>query len=94
MIFGHISMGKFKKDPNLGGRGMAIAGLVTGYIGILISVFLIIVAIVTTNSAINASGSSTFREAIEQSIKAQQDKQENITSPEPDSAEQSIQTEN
>lgn len=38
VIFGHISLGKMKRDPNIGGKGMAIAGLATGYVGIAASI--------------------------------------------------------
>ena len=34
VIFGHIAISQTGKDPTLRGRGMAIAGLVLGYIGI------------------------------------------------------------
>lgn len=32
VILGHVSLGQCKRDPGLGGRGMAIAGLVMGYL--------------------------------------------------------------
>ena len=38
VICGHIGLGRIKRDPSLGGRGMALAGLITGYIGMLILV--------------------------------------------------------
>ncbi len=38
VIFGHLSIGKMKREPSLGGKGMAIAGLATGYVAIAISV--------------------------------------------------------
>ena len=34
VIFGHVAINQTGKDPTLRGRGMAIAGLVLGYIGI------------------------------------------------------------
>ena len=34
VIFGHVALSQIKKDPNVRGRGMAIAGLVLGYVGI------------------------------------------------------------
>jgi Domain of unknown function (DUF4190) len=42
IIFGHISLAQMKKDPGLSGRGMAIAGLVLGYIGLATFLFLIL----------------------------------------------------
>ena len=37
VICGHLGLSRIKRQPLLGGRGMAIAGLITGYLGILIS---------------------------------------------------------
>lgn len=34
VVFGHVGMGKIKKDPNMSGKGMAIAGLVMGWLGL------------------------------------------------------------
>ena len=34
VIFGHVSLRNVKRDPLLRGKGMAIAGLVLGYIGV------------------------------------------------------------
>ncbi len=34
VICGHISLSNMKKDALLTGRGMAIAGLITGYLGV------------------------------------------------------------
>jgi len=42
VIFGHLSLRKIKNNPTLEGKGLAIAGLVTGYIGIAISLFFFI----------------------------------------------------
>ncbi len=44
IIFGHIAISQAGKDPNLRGKGMAIAGVVLGYVGIGILVLAIIVA--------------------------------------------------
>lgn len=41
IIFGGIGMSQTKKNPNLSGRGMAVAGLVCGIIGIVIWVILV-----------------------------------------------------
>lgn len=35
VICGHIGLSRIKRQPSLGGRGMGIAGLITGYLGIL-----------------------------------------------------------
>ncbi len=36
VIFGHLALGQCRRDPGLGGRGMAIAGLVLGYLTLAI----------------------------------------------------------
>jgi Domain of unknown function (DUF4190) len=41
IIFGGIGMGQTRRDLNLGGRGMAIAGLVCGIIGVAIWIILV-----------------------------------------------------
>lgn len=35
VVFGHVSLSTIRKDPSQSGRGMAIAGLVMGYISIV-----------------------------------------------------------
>lgn len=52
VIFGHISLNQIK-ERNEAGRGMAIAGLVLGYVGIAGWVFWILVIAA-------AAGSSTY----------------------------------
>ena len=34
LIFGYVALSQIKKDPSIGGRGMAIAGVVLGWIGV------------------------------------------------------------
>ena len=34
LIFGYRALSQIKKDPSIGGRGMAIAGVVLGWIGV------------------------------------------------------------
>ena len=34
VIFGHVALSRIRKDPSIQGRGMAIAGLVLGWIGV------------------------------------------------------------
>lgn len=45
IIFGGVAMGQTSRDPTLGGRGMAIAGLVCGIVSIAILVILVIAVI-------------------------------------------------
>ena len=41
IIFGGVAISQIRKDPSLGGRGMGIAGLVCGIIGVAIWVIVI-----------------------------------------------------
>jgi ABC-type microcin C transport system permease subunit YejE len=50
VIFGHISLSQIRKDETLRGRGMAIAGLALGYVGIGILLLAIIVAASTSTT--------------------------------------------
>ena len=40
VICGHVGLSRIKRQPLLGGHGMAIAGLITGYLSILIAAIL------------------------------------------------------
>ena len=49
VITGHRALAQIRRDPQLGGRGMAITGLITGYAGVafvLVQVLLAVLAIV------------------------------------------------
>ena len=48
VIFGHIAINQASKDPSITGKGMAIAGLVLGYIGVGILALAIMVAATTS----------------------------------------------
>jgi hypothetical protein len=50
VIFGHIALNETKRDPRVGGRGLAIAGLVLGYIGLGIIAIIALVALVASVS--------------------------------------------
>ncbi|PCE14020.1 hypothetical protein AUC47_05065 [Microbacterium sp. SZ1] len=43
IVTGHIALRKTKSDPNVGGRGMAFAGLIMGYI--MVGIQLIVAAV-------------------------------------------------
>jgi type II secretory pathway pseudopilin PulG len=45
VICGHVGMSRIKRDPSLDGKGMALAGLITGYIGMLVLVPAILFAL-------------------------------------------------
>lgn len=50
IIFGHIGLSQIKRTGE-GGRGLAVAGLVLGYLGLALSIALIIVYASLLNSA-------------------------------------------
>lgn len=50
IIFGHVAISQMRRDPNLRGKGMAIAGIVLGYVGVAIFVLAILVAAGTSSS--------------------------------------------
>ncbi|MDR6868261.1 CheY-specific phosphatase CheX [Microbacterium resistens] len=47
VITGHMALGQTKRDPRLGGRGLAITGLVLGYIGVAGLIFVIVTLIIS-----------------------------------------------
>lgn len=47
VITGHMALKQLKANPVLGGRGMAIAGLITGYIGVGILALSIVILLFT-----------------------------------------------
>ena len=42
IILGHISLSKYKKNLHFDGKKIAIAGIVLGYLGIIVTVFIIL----------------------------------------------------
>lgn len=57
VICGHMSLKKMKNSVTpIGGRGMAIAGLITGYIGIALQLFMIVGLIIAFASTASAPG--------------------------------------
>lgn len=46
VITGHMALGQTKRNPALGGRGMAFAGLITGYVVVVLLVFTIVSTII------------------------------------------------
>lgn len=49
VIFGHVSLSQISKDETLRGKGMAIAGLVLGYVGVGTLLLIIIAAAASTS---------------------------------------------
>jgi hypothetical protein len=46
LIFGYVALSQIKKDPSIGGRGFAVAGVVLGWIqvGLVLVLILFIVS--------------------------------------------------
>jgi len=42
VIFGHIAVSQCNKDPSLAGKGMAVAGLVMGWIGLGLYIIIVL----------------------------------------------------
>jgi hypothetical protein len=42
IVFGHISLSKYKKHPQYKGKKIAVAGIVLGYLGILVTVCIVL----------------------------------------------------
>lgn len=61
IIFGHVSLSQIKKSGQ-SGKGMAIAGLVLGYIGVLIGAF-VIVFLVALNDVVEEKQTRVVMEA-------------------------------
>ncbi len=38
IAFGHLALNQIKKNPAIGGRGLAIAGLIIGYLGLVLGI--------------------------------------------------------
>lgn len=51
IVFGHVSLSQIKRNPYQTGRGMAIAGLVLGYIGLTTLTLFIVVIIAAAPSS-------------------------------------------
>ena len=50
VVFGHIALRQIKRSPYQTGQGMAIAGLVLGYVGLAI-LTIVVVAVITVGSS-------------------------------------------
>jgi Domain of unknown function (DUF4190)/GYF domain 2 len=68
VIFGHVSRGHIRRaQGRLAGGGMALAGLITGYIGLLIVIIVITLAALFFTTVINeAQKDPDFRRTLEQ----------------------------
>jgi hypothetical protein len=45
IITGHMARGRIRKDPSQSGSGMALAGLICGYIGILLTIVVVVFSV-------------------------------------------------
>ncbi|WP_336645657.1 DUF4190 domain-containing protein [Microbacterium sp. USHLN186] len=46
VVLGHMARAQIRRDPGLGGSGMALTGLILGYVPLAISLLLVIAAVV------------------------------------------------
>ena len=53
IIFGHVARGQIRRRERIGGSGMALAGLILGYIGLAVLAIVITVAVTTTTNSCN-----------------------------------------
>ena len=51
IVFGHVALSQIKRNPYQTGRGMAIAGLVLGYVGLATLTLVIVLVAVTAGDA-------------------------------------------
>ncbi|NBP92119.1 MAG: DUF4190 domain-containing protein [Actinobacteria bacterium] len=52
LIFGYISLGQIKRDPRQKGKGMAIAGVVLGWVGIAGAIIVIALIVFAAQSGV------------------------------------------
>jgi hypothetical protein len=45
VIFGHVALSQIQKDPSIQGRGMAVAGVVLGWVGLGVLLIVLIVGV-------------------------------------------------
>lgn len=66
LVFGYMARGQIDRDPqNQGGRGMAIAGIIMGWIGVAILViFWVVVIIIAATSDGNSSSMALISPAL------------------------------
>lgn len=53
VIFGHVAIAQCNRDPNLGGKGMAIAGVVLGWLGVAFLLLTIVSCVAIVGDAHN-----------------------------------------
>ena len=45
VIFGHVALSQIRKNPSIQGRGMAVAGVVLGWVGLGVLLIVLIVGV-------------------------------------------------
>ena len=76
VVLGIVAKGKIKTDANLGGSGAATGGIVTGAIGIVLSIIIIAVAVIFLGAFVDAATDGTLEEAM-RNLEGLKDYQEN-----------------
>jgi len=56
VVCGHLARSQIRKDPTQGGEGLALAGLITGYIVLAGALIYILVVVVVMGGALAAAG--------------------------------------
>ena len=56
VVCGHLSRAQIRKDPTQGGEGLALTGLITGYIVLAGALIYILVVVVVMGGAMAAAG--------------------------------------
>jgi hypothetical protein len=56
VVFGHLAMAQIRRDPSAGGKGMALAGLVLGYVVLITSVVVMIIVLVVAVVSASTAG--------------------------------------
>src|SRR5262245_49844372 len=50
VIFSFVALSQMKKNPTIGGRGMAVAGMVLGWIGVATLIFFLLIGAAASGS--------------------------------------------
>ena len=86
VIFGHVSRGAINRSRGrLGGGGMALAGLITGYIGMVLAIILLIVAAVFVTKMMDEGSEfgKIIRDAAHQQQEEMRKQNERLNTPPP-----------
>jgi hypothetical protein len=85
VITGHLARGEFKRDPTLGGKGLALAGLIIGYVEIaLIAIFLALYFTIIGVAVHQGMKNATFTPTLQDSGTNSSDSNSTPTTPDAD----------